>query len=90
MLVNTREALLIYCKKGPEVKFSCQSFNVENTYFFQLKVTTDTTRQELTCTDLMEDEDNAPFEYFRTCNKTDPKFWNITTLQKEITGMQES
>ena len=31
--------------------------------------------------------DNATLEYFRTCNRTDPEFWNITILRKEITSM---
>ena len=30
--------------------------------------------------------DNATLEYFRTCNRTDQEFWNITILRKENTG----
>ena len=63
-----------------------------------MKVSSET-HQELTCTNLTNysyegvngDEfdprdNNVTLEYFRTCNRTDPEFWNTTTLQKEITG----
>ena len=63
-----------------------------------MKVSSDT-HQELTCTNLTNyyyegvngDEfdprdNNATLEDFRTCNRTDPEFWNTTILQKEITG----
>ena len=62
-------------------------------YCFQLKVSYDS-EPALTCTHLPNyygDEfvprDNATLEYFRTCNRTDPEFWNITILRKEITSM---
>ena len=59
-------------------------------YCFQYKVSSDT-YQEITCTSYYNEHSSAPkdiatLDYFRTCNSIDPEFWNITVLEKEITG----
>ena len=91
----SRLAIVFFSLDIKHVSISNGSWNL--VYCFQLKVSSDT-HQELTCTNLtnyyyegvngdeFDPRDNATLEDFRTCNRTDPEFWNTTILQKEITG----